>query len=271
MPLQEPLDPVEARVLGVLVEKELTTPDQYPLSLNALTSGCNQKSNRNPEMSLSSGQVSSAVDRLRLQQLAGETRSTGARVTKYRHTAREKLGLEDAAVAVVAELLLRGPQTAGEIRGRASRMSAIPDLVTLDGILRLLIDRGHAARVAPLQGSRAVRYGQRLCPDVKGDAEILGPAPDAVVSRAAADEPVASAPAPSAPAPAAPAPAAPFTGPGGTPVSRDAGVPLSVGLASAHASADIVARVHDLEDEVKDLKAKLLLLADRLKIPIHDA
>jgi len=264
MPLQEPLDPIEARVLGVLIEKELTTPEQYPMSLNGLTSGCNQKSNRSPVLSLSSEQVSSAADRLRLQQLAGETRSTSARVTKFRHTGREKLGVDDAGIAVLAELLMRGPQTAGEIRGRASRMAPIADLAALDVILAALMEQRYVSRVAPLAGSRAMRYGQRLCPEAHGDEPLLDE--DAPPSQAAPSTPTA-APASAAP----PAAAAPEPASAGVPAGdRSAGVPVNVSLGSAHATADIVARVHDLEDEVAELKRKLMLLADRLKVPIHD-
>lgn len=123
-----PLDPIEVRVLGSLVEKELSTPDYYPMTLNALTNACNQKSNRDPVLALAAEEVQYALEALRKRGLAGTASGAGSRATKYRHALREALGFGDAACTVLASLMLRGPQTVGEIRTRTSRMHAFDDL-----------------------------------------------------------------------------------------------------------------------------------------------
>src|SRR5512137_661443 len=115
------LNSMEVRVLGCLIEKEMATPEYYPLTLNALTNACNQKSNRDPVLSLDEAEVVRALDTLRFKQLA-VTSADGGRVPKYRHLLAEKLRLSPAELAVIAELLLRGPQTGGELRTRAERM-----------------------------------------------------------------------------------------------------------------------------------------------------
>src|SRR4051812_3562708 len=116
------LNPNEARVLGVLIEKATTTPEQYPLSLNALTNGANQKNNRDPVLALSEDEVFEAVEGLRAKQLVIRVDQVGSRVPKFKHAAGDVLRCSGAQLAVMAELLLRGPQTQGELRGRASRM-----------------------------------------------------------------------------------------------------------------------------------------------------
>lgn len=250
MTLHEPLDAIETRVLGVLIEKELTTPDQYPLSLNGLMNGCNQKSNRHPVMALDEQAVASALDRLRLQQLVGERRSSGSRVAKYQHTAREKLGVDGAALAVLAELLLRGAQQPGELRSRASRMESVADLAALEAHIATLERMGYAVRLPPAPGSRAPRVDQALSP--AGDAPPVASSPS-----------VAPVVTPSAPpsAPAAPPAAAP---------SGDAARPVELRVGGgAHASADLLVRVSQLEDEVKTLRAQLERLADRARIPLE--
>ena len=112
----------EARVLGVLIEKCLTTPDQYPLSLNAATNGCNQKSNRNPMVDFSEAEVTVAITGLQYKHLAGASTPAGSRVEKYRHNAGAHFKIDDRDMAVLAELLIRGPQSPGELRTRANRM-----------------------------------------------------------------------------------------------------------------------------------------------------
>ncbi len=159
------LDPIEARVLGVLIEKSLTTPEQYPLSVNAATAGANQRSNRDPVLSLSDEEVASALRRLEQRYLARKVFQPNSRVEKYAHNGREALGLEAPALAVLAELLLRGPQTAGELRARASRMAPIESLDQLMAILDPLLERGLVRRLPPAPGSRADRYVQLLSPD----------------------------------------------------------------------------------------------------------
>jgi len=154
------LDAIEARLLGVLVEKETTTPDAYPLSLNALQNGANQKSNREPRMALSSHEIEKAIVRLRSKGLVSATHSSGARVEKYTHNARAAWELDARELAVLAELLLRGAQQPGELRTRASRMATIESLPELDAILDALRQRGFVQRLDPLPGSRAARWDQ---------------------------------------------------------------------------------------------------------------
>lgn len=160
------LEPVEARVFGVLIEKSMTTPDQYPLSLNAAVNGCNQKSNRDPVLALDEDDVRRAIDGLIRKHLARSVFLENSRVEKYSHRGGEMLGVGAGELAVLAELLMRGPQTPGELRARAARMSDIPTLEQLGALLSSLIERGYARRVAPAPGSRAERYVQLLCPDL---------------------------------------------------------------------------------------------------------
>ncbi len=152
----------EARVLGVLVEKSFTTPDQYPLSLNAATTGSNQKSNRNPVVVFSMAEVTVALQGLQMKQLAGASFPAGGRVEKWRHSAKEHLGLDDRSLAVLTELLIRGPQAPGELRTRASRMCPVATLDALSQVLDGLIAKGFAKRVPPGAGSRVERFGQCL-------------------------------------------------------------------------------------------------------------
>lgn len=132
-----PLPAIDRRVLGVLIEKGKTTPDQYPMSLSALVAGCNQKSNRYPQMELDQEDVLKALDRLRGLGVVAEVQA-GGRVPRYRHFAYEWLGVNKVELAVMAELLLRGSQTEGELRGRASRMEAIADVAALRPVLESL-------------------------------------------------------------------------------------------------------------------------------------
>ncbi|MCI0684233.1 MAG: YceH family protein [Gemmataceae bacterium] len=133
------LTALEQRVLGVLVEKGKTTPEGYPLSLNALTTGCNQKTNRDPVTNLSEDQVESTLDNLQKQGLV--TRVTGSRVDRWRHNLYEQWQVDKIELAILAELLLRGAQTEGELRGHAGRMEPIADLETLRHKLRPLAER----------------------------------------------------------------------------------------------------------------------------------
>lgn len=140
-PTWEPLPPLERRVLGVLVEKQKTskTADAYPLTLNALTVGCNQKSNRDPVMDLTDDQVEEALSALQTKGLV--MRMTGGRAEKFRHLLYEKWTKNGPELAVLAELLLRGPQTKGDLRGRAARMDPIDTLDTLESVLQPLAAR----------------------------------------------------------------------------------------------------------------------------------
>lgn len=134
------LSPTDCRILGALVEKELTTPEYYPLSLNALLNACNQKSNRQPVMALDEGEVSIALDHLRHLGLAMQS-GEGGRVAKFCHALPGKLHLDEKELAILAELLLRGAQTPGEIRARADRMTRLDNLETTETVLRELIER----------------------------------------------------------------------------------------------------------------------------------
>lgn len=159
------LDDVEARVLGCLIEKEMATPEYYPLSLNALTNACNQKSNRDPLMTLGEGDVVQALERLRFKQLA-VVAADGGRVAKYRHLMAERLQLVPEELAILAELLLRGPQTVGELRNRGERMHPFDSLEAVETVLRELMERDlPLVALLPRQpGRKEGRYAQLLSP-----------------------------------------------------------------------------------------------------------
>ncbi|MCC9657814.1 YceH family protein [Rhodopirellula sp. JC737] len=144
----QPLSAIARRCLGVLVEKAKTTPDGYPLSLAGLITGCNQKSNRSPQMQVDESDALSAIDELRSAGAAREVQGNG-RVTKYRHAAYEWLGVDSPGAAIMTELMLRGPQTAGELRSRASRMHKFDDLETLKTELDELIEKGLVESLTP--------------------------------------------------------------------------------------------------------------------------
>ncbi len=180
------LDPHEARLLGVLIEKQLTTPDQYPLSLNAATNAANQKSNRDPVLSLSEDEVAEALYRLEQKYLV---RKVFSRVERYRHNGKETLSLDLPELAVLAELLMRGPQMPGELRTRVSRMSPIESQEHLLKLLAVLIERGFVQRLDPAPGARAERYVQLLSPDLH---PLDAPASAAHGSRPAAESDLAA-------------------------------------------------------------------------------
>ena len=162
------LTPAEARALGVLVEKSTTTPEQYPLSLNALTAGCNQRNNREPVMALTDDEVFDAVESLRAKGLVIRIEAgAGSRVHRFRHNATDALHVRAGELAVLAELLLRGPQTQGELRGRASRMHPMETLDVVRDMLRALSERPEplVRQLPPAPGSRAEQYVQLLAPD----------------------------------------------------------------------------------------------------------
>jgi len=158
------LDALESRVFGVLVEKALTTPDQYPLTLNSATTGSNQKSNRQPVLQLEEDEIAQAIDSLEAKYLVRRVYPGNSRVEKYCHNGKEALGLDAAALSIVAELLLRGPQTIGELRAHAGRMIELPSLDAVQDVLRKLIDEAYVERLPPLPGSRAERYVQLMSP-----------------------------------------------------------------------------------------------------------
>src|SRR5688572_15619405 len=144
----QPLSLRQRRVLGVLIEKAKTTPDAYPMTLNGLVAGCNQKSNREPQMNLSSDDVEQVLEELRAMGAVTEVQGSG-RVAKYRHHAYEWLGVEKTELAVMTELMLRGEQTLGELRGRAARMEAIADLAALKPVVDALLQKGLMLELTP--------------------------------------------------------------------------------------------------------------------------
>jgi uncharacterized protein len=155
---------VEARVLGVLAEKQRTVPDTYPLSLNALVAGCNQKSSREPVMEVSAAQAQAALDSLRGMTLVIE--SSGGRVPRYEHNIERVLQIPTTSAALLAVLMLRGPQTSGELRINCDRLHKFADISAVEGFLRELAERPAGALVAELPrqpGSRENRWAHLLC------------------------------------------------------------------------------------------------------------
>ncbi|HSR94333.1 MAG TPA: YceH family protein [Solirubrobacterales bacterium] len=186
-------DAVEIRVLGCLLEKQRTTPDTYPLSLNALRLACNQATNRDPVVSYDEATV---VEALRRTALRGWTRlasGAGSRARKYRHLLVEALALDDAELSLLAVLMLRGPQTPGELKQRADRLHGFADLAEVHGALERLIEHGHAARLERRPGQKEERYEQLL--GGREDGAAAGEAPiDAETSAAAIPDPAPTSP-----------------------------------------------------------------------------
>jgi uncharacterized protein YceH (UPF0502 family) len=162
------LTDVEARVLGALVEKDITTPDYYPLSLNALVNACNQKNNRDPVMNLDEGAVRDALNGLHDDGLAGPASGADSRVTKYEHRLQETFNFTRGETAVLCVLLLRGPQTPGELRGRTERMHHFEDLDAVQFSLQKLMQREPPlVAVLPRQpGTKESRYAHLLSGEV---------------------------------------------------------------------------------------------------------
>lgn len=149
------LDPVEVRVVGALAEKALATPDHYPLSLNSLVSACNQKTGRDPVMDLGENDVAHALDRLMRKHLVGTSSGARSRVAKYRHLLDHHFGLDEAGVAALAVLLLRGPQTVGEVRSRTGRLHEFASLDEAEATMRRLAERDEPLVVElPVQPGR---------------------------------------------------------------------------------------------------------------------
>jgi uncharacterized protein len=225
------LSAVEARIIGSLIEKQITTPDQYPLSLNALVNACNQKSNREPFMQLEESEVKWAVDALGRRHFVVEKSGFGSRVPKYQqifcNTEFGSLRFTPQETAIVCELLLRGPQTPGELRARVPRLAKLPD----PGVIEALLDNLAARAEGPIVAQLAREVGRR---DSRW-AQLFEELP-----ALSATEPVAAAPAPVAPRSDLPATRA---------------IP-----------SDLSARVAALESEVAALRAEL----DALK-PVRDA
>jgi uncharacterized protein YceH (UPF0502 family) len=178
------LNDVETRVLGSLVEKDVTTPDYYPLSLNALVNACNQKNNRDPVMHLQEDAVQEALSTLQDKRLAGPTSSADSRVTKYEHRLQEAFNFTRGETAVLCVLLLRGPQTPGELRGRTERMHRFEDLTEVQSTLQRLMQHDPPlVRVIPRQpGTKESRYKHLLARDVEDAADVAQAASSALVA-----------------------------------------------------------------------------------------
>jgi uncharacterized protein YceH (UPF0502 family) len=213
----------EARIIGVLIEKQITTPDQYPLSLNALVNACNQKSNREPLMQLDEATVKFVVDGLARRHMVVEKSGFGSRVPKYQqifcNTEFGSLRFTPQETGIICELLLRGPQTPGELRARVPRLAELPDPSAMEGLLEALAARPGGALVAQLArepGRRDSRW-----------AQLFEELPESVTANATPQR-----------ADPAPAPAAP----------------------RSSANPDLVARIAVLEAEVASLRAELAAL-----------
>ncbi len=166
-PQWKPLHPKDRRVIGTLVEKAKTTPEQYPLTLNSLVTGCNQKSNRDPQMNLQAEDVEESLDRLRTAGAVLEVQGSG-RTSKYRHLMYDWLGVSKVELGVMTELLLRGAQTEGELRGRAARMDPIPDLTALRTILDSLRAKGLVISLSPEGRGHVISHALYLPPELEG-------------------------------------------------------------------------------------------------------
>ena len=203
-PKWKPVSKTLRRVLGVLVEKAKTTPDAYPMTLNALTNGCNQKSNREPKLNLEPHQVEDALDKLRHFGAVVEVQG-GGRVAKYRHMMYEWLGVDKVEAAVMTELLLRGTQTVGELRGRAARMDSIADVAALRPIIQSLTTKGLVISLTAEGRGQLVTHAlflpeefekikQTLSAEISTVTPSAPPAPSAAPTASAASVTVSSAP-----------------------------------------------------------------------------
>lgn len=184
------LNPTESRVIGCLIEKQITTPAQYPLSLSALTTACNQKSSREPVMQLSDTEVQQVVDGLIAKHLVSDRGAFGSRVTKYQHRFANvgfgSLEFSDKEIGIICLLLLRGPQTPGELRSRSNRLCHFDDVNETENVLQGLIDRSDGpfvVRLAREPGRREMRYAH-LFGDQDPESAVVVPAATAASSDA---------------------------------------------------------------------------------------
>ena len=233
------LTALEARILGVLVEKQLTVPDTYPLSLNALKAGCNQKTNRDPVISVTEAEIAAALDDLRARSLIIE--SSGSRTLRYEQNVRRVLDIAGAAVPLLAVLMLRGPQTAAELRLNAERMQRFADASSVEAFLRELGDHPGGALVVELPrrpGERERRWMHRLVPD---DPRLAGADSDPAPTGRGSTEPGRPAP---------PWPASAQTGLQA--VASDAASQAQVASLEARIAA-LEARVGGLQEELSRL------------------
>jgi uncharacterized protein len=176
MPALAPLSPLETRVLGVLVEKQLTTPDYYPLTLNALVAGCNQKSSRSPVMNAGEEEVQMVLDALKHQTLVIDSSGASGRVMRYAHNLPKVLNVGQQVTALLAALMLRGPQTPGELRTGCDRMYRFADISSVEAFLEDMAARAAGGLVVKLPrqpGSREHRWAQLLSGPVEAEAAAI--------------------------------------------------------------------------------------------------
>lgn len=223
-------DAVEIRVLGCLVEKQRTTPDAYPLSLNALRLACNQSTNRDPVVAYDEATVSDALRRLALRGWTRLASGAGSRARKYRHLLPEAVDLDEAEISLLAVLMLRGPQTPGELKQRSERLHPFADLGEVVTTLDRLAERGHVARLRRRPGQKEDRYEQLLGGNGEGEGEAA--ATERAGNAAEAAEPAGSA----------------------SEATEPAGEPSTVPAPGADSLIDRLSR---LEREVGDLRSEL--------------
>jgi uncharacterized protein YceH (UPF0502 family) len=225
-------DAVEIRVLGCLIEKQRTTPDTYPLTLNALRLACNQATNRDPVVDYDEETIRDALQRLWRKEWARLASGQGSRAVKYRQLVQETLGLADDEISILCVLMLRGPQTPGELKQRSDRLQRFDDLAAVEACLERLIARGHVAQLARQPGQKEERYAQLL-----GGGDGAAPAAAGLAGPTAPATPLPPLP----PPPHAPPPPA---------------------TAAFPAAAE--ARIAQLERDVAELRTQLAALRDEL-------
>ncbi|WP_407333781.1 YceH family protein [Enterovibrio sp. 27052020O] len=180
------LTPYEARVIGCLLEKEVTTPELYPLTLNSLTTAANQKSNRDPVYSLTDAEVMDTVEQLKTKRMVSDVEGFGSRVTKYQHrfcnTEFGTLQFTDQQKGIICVLLLRGPQTPGELRTRTNRLCEFSDMKDVESALVSLIEKGYVAQLPREPGKRESRYTHLFGSDTPETTTFVAPSDAAVDS-----------------------------------------------------------------------------------------
>lgn len=183
--MSDPLTDVDVRVLGSLIEKEQTTPEYYPLSLNALVTACNQSSNRDPVVKYDEGTVSRSIDALRQRGMVRAVKGIDARVSKYSHRIEDVLNLNIQELAILCVLFLRGAQTSGELRTRTERIESFQDLTAVEATLDRLITRELVVRLPRQPGQKEVRYAHLLAGEVQAAAQPSMVAPATATSSTA--------------------------------------------------------------------------------------
>lgn len=226
-PKWKPIPALQRRILGVLAEKAKTTPDAYPLSLNALVNGCNQKSNRYPQMNVEPIEVENELEKLRAMGAVSEVQG-GGRVARFKHYLYEWLGVSKVESAVMIELLLRGAQTLGDLRGRAARMESIPGVSELKPIIQGLIDRGLVLSLTPEGRGQIVTHALYLEQELEKVKRNL-PEGDSEAS----------------------------SGAGSSSGSRDSATSSAASSAASSAIEALQAEVAELREEVAELRASL--------------